>query len=142
MNVNRLTPYILSAGLLVAVAEISRYAEHNHLVGPHIAQRATLATGGLVLAFYGNAIPKSFGAWRNPEKAKRAQSAMRVGGWSFVLAGLAYAGLWAFAPLATADLVSTVVVASATILTLGYTIWTYALCRNSEVLGQSNLADP
>ena len=138
MNVRQATPYLVCAGLLIAVAAVAKYAEHNHLIGPDIAQRATLATGGLVLAFYGNAIPKSYGAWRNPAKAKRAQSAMRVGGWSFVLAGLAYAGLWAFAPLKTADLASTVVVASAIVLTLGYTIWAYALCRNSDVVSQTN----
>ena len=54
----------------------------------------------------------------------RAQSALRVGGWSMTLAGLAYAGLWAFAPLGVANIASMVVVAAAMLITMGFGGWT------------------
>jgi hypothetical protein len=50
------------------------------------------------------------------------------------LAGLAYAGLWAFAPLAFADVASTVVVASAMVITMGYGGWIMLACRASKRL--------
>jgi len=49
------------------------------------------------------------------------------------LAGLAYAGLWAFA-LAFADVASTVVVASAMVITMGYGGWIMLACRASKRL--------
>jgi hypothetical protein len=48
------------------------------------------------------------------------------------LAGLAYAGLWAFAPLAFADVASMVIVPSAMVITLGYGGWTLLACRSNK----------
>jgi hypothetical protein len=80
---------------------------------------------GLILAAYSNLMPKDIGRWRASALAMaRAQSALRIGGWSLTLAGLASAGLWAFAPLAAADVASIAVVASAMLITLGYGGWT------------------
>lgn len=87
---------------------------------------------GLMLAGYANLMPKQLGRARSSAVAEaRAQSALRVGGWSLTLAGLTYAGLWAFAPLAFADMASLVVVAAAMLLTAGYAIWAFTACRRS-----------
>jgi hypothetical protein len=48
------------------------------------------------------------------------------------LAGLAYASLWAFAPLAVADVAATVVVAVAMLITMGYAGWTLLACRSKR----------
>ena len=58
---------------------------------------------GLVLAYYGNVIPKR-SACVNPvsDSAARRQRLLRFSGWAFTLAGLAYAAIWAFAPLGDA----------------------------------------
>ena len=48
------------------------------------------------------------------------------------LAGLAYAGLWAFAPLAFADVASMIVVASAMVITAGYAGRTLLACRSRK----------
>jgi hypothetical protein len=48
------------------------------------------------------------------------------------LAGLSYAGLWALAPMAFADVASMVVVAAAMLVTLGYGGWALVSCRRTE----------
>ena len=54
--------------------------------------RLVLGATGLMVAWFGNRMPKTF------VPSTRARQAQRVGGWSMALSGLAYAGLWAFAP--------------------------------------------
>jgi hypothetical protein len=108
---------LMLGGLMLAVAAIFKYAEHAHAIAPDSATRATQAIIGLALAFYANFIPKNLPA------PGRMQSAQRVAGWSFAVAGLGYAALWILAPLATADTVSVIVVAAAMAVTLGYALW-------------------
>lgn len=88
---------------------------------------------GLMLAAYSNLMPKDVGRWRaTAQAAARVQSALRVGGWSMTLAGLTYAGLWAFAPLGVADVASTIVVATATLITMGYAGRALLACRSKR----------
>jgi hypothetical protein len=88
---------------------------------------------GLILAAYSNLMPKEVGRWRASAIAMaRAQTALRVGGWSMTLAGLTYAGLWAFAPLAFANIASMAVVASAMLITISYGGWTLLACRSKH----------
>lgn len=76
-------------------------------------------------------MPKDVGRWQaSAPVMARTQSALRVGGWSLTLAGLAYAGLWAFAPLAIARIVGIVVIASAVLIAMGYGGWTMFACRS------------
>ena len=85
---------------------------------------------GLILAAYGNLMPKDVGRWRaSARSAARSQSALRVGGWSLTLAGLGYAALWAVAPIAFADVAATTIVAIATLVTVGYGVWAIVSCR-------------
>jgi hypothetical protein len=119
----RLTPNIVFAIMILAGALAFKYAQRIGLIGPDPDGRAVQVIIGLTLVFFANAIPKKLGRWRNAEAAKRAQSASRVAGWSFTLSGLAYSGLWAFAPLPVADTVSTAAVASAVVVTFVYTVW-------------------
>lgn len=55
--------------------------------------RLVLGATGLMVAWFGNRIPKTIAP------SARARQAQRVGGWSMALSGLAYTGLWAFAPM-------------------------------------------
>ena len=54
--------------------------------------RLVLGATGLMVAWFGNRMPKTIAP------GPRARQAQRVGGWSMALSGLVYAGLWAFAP--------------------------------------------
>ena len=135
MILKRTTFAVAFAVLVLGMAASLKYAQSLDLIAPDAAKRTMQVTIGLMLAAYANLMPKDVGPWRSSAAAvARTQSALRVGGWSMTLAGLAYAGLWAFAPLAFADVASTVVVASAMVITMGYGGWMMLACRVSKQL--------
>ena len=76
--------------------------------------RLVIGTTGLMIAWFGNRMPKDFvpSAW--------ARQVRRVGGWSLVLSGLVYAGLWAFAPISVAIAGGCGAVAAGMAVTIGY----------------------
>ena len=85
---------------------------------------------GFMLAAYANLMPKDIGPWRGSIRAEaRYQSALRVGGWSMTLAGLAYAGLWTVAPIALANVASMLIVSVVMLVTMGYGGWKFVSCR-------------
>jgi hypothetical protein len=133
MTLKRTTFAVTLAVLILGMAAGLKYAQSLALVGPEAAKRTLQVTIGLMLAAYANLMPKDLGPWRASARAMAtSQSALRVGGWSMTLAGLVYAGLWAFAPLAFADVASMVVVASAMVITMGYAGRTLLACRSSK----------
>ena len=132
MIINRLGFAIALAVLMLGGAFGLRAAESAGMLSPEDVRRAIQILSGLVLAAYANVMPKQIGRGsRSPHAEARAQSALRFGGWSLTLAGLAYAGLWALAPLDFADVASMVVVATALTFTLAYAAWCFWACRMS-----------
>jgi hypothetical protein len=79
--------------------------------------RLVVGANGLMIAWFGNMLPKSFipSAW--------ARQVRRVGGWSLVLSGLVYAGLWAFAPMPAAIWGGSAAVLTGIAVTLTYCIF-------------------
>ena len=133
MILKRTTFAVAFAALILGMAAGLKYAQSLDLIAPDAAKRTMQVTIGLMLAAYANLMPKDVGPWRASALAMaRSQSALRVGGWSMTLAGLVYAGLWAFAPLGFADVASMVVVASAMVITAGYAGRTLLACRSSK----------
>jgi hypothetical protein len=133
MILKRTSFAIAFAALLLGTAAALRYAQGLDLIGPDTAKRMIQVMIGVMLAAYANLMPKDVGKWRaSPLAVARAQSALRVGGWSLTLAGLAHAGLWAFAPLAVADVAAMVVVASAMLITMGYGGRMLLACRSHQ----------
>lgn len=133
MIVKRLGFALGLAAVFLAVAAGLRFAAAEAMMSDDLAQRAVQVIIGLGLAAYANVMPKQLGGPRKSVEAEtRAQAALRVAGWSMTLAGLVHAGLWAFAPLPFANTVSMVLVAAATLLTLGYAIWCFTVCRRAE----------
>ena len=133
MILKRTSSALALAILILATAATLSYAQGRDLIGPDAARRVMQVMIGLMLAAYANLMPKDVGRWRASALAvARAQSVLRVGGWSMTLAGLAYAGLWAFAPLAFADVAAMAVVASAMLITMGYGGWTLLACRSKQ----------
>ena len=111
MILKRTSIAIAVAVLFLGSAAALRYAQSLDLIGPDAAKRTIQVMVGLILAVYSNLMPKDVGRWPSSALAvARAQSALRVGGWSMTLAGLVYAGLWGFAPLGFANIASVVVV--------------------------------
>ena len=133
MTLKRMSSAVALAVLILGTAAALRYAQGLDLIGADAANRTMQVMIGLILAAYSNLMPKDVGRWRASAAAvARSQSALRVGGWSMTLAGLAYAGLWACAPLAFADVAAMAVVASAMLITMGYGGWTLLACRSKQ----------
>lgn len=132
MLTKRLTWAIALAVFILGSAFALRYAEGAGMIGEETGRRSMQVLIGLMLAGYANLMPKQLGRARGSAVAEaRAQAALRVGGWSLTLAGLIFAGLWAFAPLAFADMASMLVVAAAMAVTIGYAIRAFTACREA-----------
>ncbi|HYC74005.1 ammonium transporter [Brevundimonas sp.] len=80
------------AGGIIALALAATLARQQGYIDTEMATRLVLGATGLMVAWYGNQMPKRF------VPSERARQVTRVGGWSLALSGLVYAGLWAFAP--------------------------------------------
>jgi hypothetical protein len=79
-------------------------------------KRVIFGINGLMIAWYGNRTPKAF------IPSGQARQLARVSGWSMVLSGLLYAGLWAFAPIPMAIWGGTGVVVAGIAVTLSYAL--------------------
>lgn len=80
------------AGGIIALALAATWARQQGYIDTEATTRIVLGATGLMIAWYGNQMPKRF------VPSHRARQVTRVGGWSLALSGLAYAGLWGFAP--------------------------------------------
>jgi len=105
---------LMVAGGLIAVALAATSARSMGLIDGDAVTRLVMAATGLMLVWYGNRMPKTI------VPAAKARQVQRVGGWSMVLSGLIYAGLWAFAPLDIAFTAGCAVVVAGLVLTIGY----------------------
>ncbi len=76
--------------------------------------RLVIGLNGLMIAWQGNRMPKTF------VPGAQARKARRVAGWSLALSGLVYAGLFAFAPIRVAALGGAGAVVAGIVVTLGY----------------------
>ena len=99
---------ILAAALVASLTHKLGYIESDTVT------RAVVGLNGLMMAWNGNRIPKSF------VPSEQARRARRVAGWSLVLSGLVYAGLFAFAPLPVAVWGGTGAVLAGIVFTIGY----------------------
>ena len=102
------------AGAMFAVTLAAVVANKLGYIDRETVNRITFGAIGLMVAWYGNRIPKSF------VRDASARQVQRVAGWSQVLSGLAYAGLWAFAPIQTATWYGTGVILTGVVVTFGY----------------------
>jgi len=81
---------------MIAVALGAKVAGTHGYIDGDTATRMVTCMTGLWLVWFGNRMPKAFAP---SDCARRVK---RVGGWVTVVSGLAYAGLWAFAPIPVA----------------------------------------
>jgi hypothetical protein len=105
----------LAWGGSVLVVALSAVVAHKlGYIDSDTVTRVVFGTNGVMIAWYGNRIPKSVAP------GAQARQAQRVAGWSMVLSGLLYAGLWAFAPVPAATKVGTGAILAGVAVTLGY----------------------
>lgn len=99
-------------GLVVLALAATLARKLGYIDGEMVTR--VVGANGLMIAWYGNRMPKTF------VPSAQARKARRVAAWSLVLSGLIYAGLWAFAPIPTAVWGGTAAVLTGIAVTLGY----------------------
>jgi hypothetical protein len=114
----RITSNLALAGLLIAVSAGLAYLRRLDVVGAEAPARGAMILTGILLAVYGNVIPKSVS-----RLSAKGESLQRVTGWATVLAGLGYAAIWAFAPIDIAAVASMIAVAIGFVIVVGYCAW-------------------
>jgi len=121
----QLTGYIAWAAGLIAVALVATYARRLGHVDPDTVTRVVIGLNGLMIAWIGNRMPKAVAPSAAVAKVKR------VGGWSMVLSGLVYAGLWAFAPIPVAVAAGCAAIIAGIAVTAGYCMVLRARARRT-----------
>ncbi len=108
--------FTLVLAVAAKVANARGYIDHDTLM-------RVVAVNGLVVIYFGNQLPKSMVpyAW--------AQRARRFSGWSLVLSGLVYIGLWLFAPIPVAIVFGTGAVFAGVILGVVNSVWLASRAR-------------
>lgn len=101
-------------GAIVALAIGATLANKIGYIGPDTVDRMIFGGIGLMVAGFGNRIPKAFVAGAHARRARR------VAGWSMVLSGLIYAGMWIFAPISVAIWAGFGAIMTGIAVTLGY----------------------
>ena len=99
---------IVAVALAASLARKLGYADADTVI------RLVIGLNGLMMAWNGNRIPKSFVPNANAGRARR------VAGWSLVISGLVYAALFAFAPLPVAIWGGAGAVLAGIAVTIGY----------------------
>jgi hypothetical protein len=92
MNKQMVTDLAWGVGIAV-VALVASWARKLGYMDGDTVMRVVIGLSGLMIASFGNRMPKTF------VPSSQARQARRVAAWSLVLSGLVYAGLWAFAPI-------------------------------------------
>ena len=101
-------------GAIVALAVAASLLRRVGYLDHETVMRMVIGANGLMIAWMGNRLPKAF----VPNAC--ARRVRRFGGWSMVISGLVYAGLYAFAPLSVAFPVGCGVVVGGVALTFAY----------------------
>ncbi len=101
-------------GALIALALGAAWARRMGYIDADIVERVVIGFNGLMIAWYGNRMPKSLAP------SAQARRVARVGGWSMVLSGLVYVGMWVFAPIPVALAAGTAAILVALAVTVGY----------------------
>ncbi len=109
-----LTTGIFWGGGIVALALVATVARQFGYIDAETVTRLVLGMTGLMVASYGNRMPKAFA----PSATARRVS--RVGGWSMALSGLVYAGFWAWAPIPVAVVGGCAAIIAGMMVTAGY----------------------
>lgn len=101
-------------GGILVLALIASFARQQGYIDQDTTTRIVLGATGLMIAWFGNRMPKIF------VPGAGARQARRVAGWSLALSGLVYAALWAFAPFQVALIGGCGAVIAGMVVTFGY----------------------
>jgi hypothetical protein len=114
----RITSNLALAGLLIAVSVGLAYLRRLGVVGAEAPARGAMVLTGILLAVYGNVIPKSVS-----RLSAKGESLQRATGWATVISGIGYAAIWEFAPIEIAAVASMAAVAIGFVFVVAYCMW-------------------
>lgn len=101
-------------GGILMLALAASLARSLGYIDQEMTLRIVLGATGLMIASFGNRIPKTFVAGANAKKAQR------VTAWSMVLSGLVYAGAFVFAPISMAVVIGCGAIILGIAISFGY----------------------
>jgi hypothetical protein len=107
----------------VALALGATLARRLGYIDGDTVTRLVIGMNGLMIAYYGNRMPKAV------VPSACARQVKRVGGWAMVLSGLVYTGLFMFAPVLVALRLGSLAVVAGIAVTLGYGLWLHARAK-------------
>jgi hypothetical protein len=113
---------VIAASAMLAISLGLKVAQAAQWIGPDdgkLGLKLFGIVGGIVLAFFGNRIPKMLERYHPDMDIARRQAFQRMAGWIFTLAGLASALTWLILPIESARLWATLIIAGGTMLVLG-----------------------
>ena len=113
MNKDLIGNFAWGVGILV-LALAASFARRQGYIDNETTTRLVIGATGLMIAWMGNRLPKTF------VPGAKARQARRVAGWSLALSGLVYTGLWAFAPIPVAVAGGCGAVIAGMVVTIGY----------------------
>ncbi|WP_439539386.1 ammonium transporter [Sphingomonas sp.] len=100
-------------GIIVLALGLSA-ARSAGQIDPDTVTRIVLGATGLMVAWFGNMMPKRF------VPSQLARKVHRVGGWSMAVSGLLYAAAFALLPIQTAVFVGCGAILAGLAITIGY----------------------
>lgn len=115
-----------TAGGLMGAALVLKWLSRDGVITGDVSQRLIQVAIGVVLVISGNVVPKQLDKLSDDGcEPSRVQARKRLAGWTFVLAGLAYAIIWIVAPIDRAPMISMCVVGGAVLLVLVPCLWLF-----------------
>ena len=121
------TRSIMAAGSILAAALGIKLARTLGAFDADSLERVWGVVMGAVLVVMGNLMPKTLTPLAaQPRSESHTQSTRRFAGWSFVLAGLAYATVWMVLPVTQANTVAMLICASAVVLVVIRCTWAFS----------------
>ena len=127
--------YLVIGGVQVIGCLLLVLAKRQGLIDGEGVMRGALVLIGLGLAASGNMIPKMMDGQQPHTLALAAlrQKIMRIAGWALMLGGLAFAGLWAFAPTDVAQVWAMVALGVSLAVMIGFVVrWIFAFHHTHE----------
>lgn len=101
---------------VVLLALAATFARKQGYLESETVDRIVMGAIGLMVAWFGNQMPKRF------VPSARARQAQRVAGWSMALSGLVYAGFWIAAPKDVAVIGGSLAILAGIAVTVAYCV--------------------